>query len=711
MPPTTAKETPAVKASVSSKYNLAVPSSVNVKKGIKNYTSKYVPISTTECIRRARVRREQAAKIRSRIAEILRGVRQDCDKLGVKYRRKPQYFLDMVYQGGVRLTKQANEPNNFNAFKCMTAYERHEAGLPLMSTLEIQKDFRPKYDTMTEEEIDDMLIKYKNIKDEDRQEKIKRPSVKEKAEDVAGSLKHVVGILQGLKTRVGVNAITLVVKNRMEDFMGPKWIVTDEQLMEYLGLILRGWDLVVIGQRVEAYAVAGCNISKVCQNPKEYMELLKKTITHCIQDGLDSACKTKNLMMQYERFDHLITGQYGVIIEGWPANLNLQKPGFFHGDTNKLLQLQEAWKSARVQGLADGSIKVKVRAKRKDAGTKRPKKGKKTSQADEKESDKSDEESNKESDDESGVGRLETTGGKRDEVSAPEPTSTKKSASAKKPPARKLAATKAKKTSGSKGSSNNASGEKDSSKTKKSKAKRAGKNKTPEQDGISDASNAQDTNNPSPLPTQEASKPHPLPKRVLPGGGSVQFETGTATITRDGGNSDDAVVECQPEVLGDTLPPSTLVLFISPHGFVNPAISVNSTPVISHDMTTPYPNTFSDSAIDPALQGLTATTEPSKGSPASPHPPEPCVSVVLTACVPSGHSTPVSVPPDLPPTVPDGGPTSKRKRQSEEVETDGGRGKRKRTACVQKHLSASSHPATRARGEASDDEGTSAGQQ
>ncbi|KAL0063407.1 hypothetical protein AAF712_009716 [Marasmius tenuissimus] len=139
---------------------------------------------------------------------------------------------------------------------------------------------------------------------------------------------------------------------------------------------------------------------EVCQNPKEYAELLEKTITRYIQDALDSACKMKNFTMQYERFDHLITGQYGVIIEGWPANLKFHKPSSFHGDTNtnKLLKLQEAWKSGsahfrkltaeewaawktvRAQGLTDGSIKVKVQVKRKDVGTKRPKKGEKHSE-------------------------------------------------------------------------------------------------------------------------------------------------------------------------------------------------------------------------------------------------------------------------------------------------------------------------------------------
>ncbi|KAL0063017.1 hypothetical protein AAF712_010148 [Marasmius tenuissimus] len=389
---------PPVKKHISKKYNVATPAASLLKKQTRNHRTVYVPISTTERVRRSRQRRERAVAIRSGIAGIRQYVRDKCSEMGKLYKKKDKYFMDMVYQGGVRLTKRKNDTNNFNAFKSVIAYERREAGLPPMSIIKIQEEYRPQYDALDEEGLDRILKKYALIQDEEKREQIKRPSMKEKTADAAGSLNSVAGILQGLKTRVGTEAVVLVVKNRTEDFMEPQWIVTDERIMDYLRIIVRGWDPVHVGQRVEAFAVAGCDITAVCKTTKEQAELLKKAIARLVQDGLDEACATTNLTMQYERFDHLITMKYRVVIEGWPANLPFQRPGAFHGDTNKLLQLHEAWKaktarfrklmpdefnewtSARAKGLEDGTIQLKERKTRNDAGVPKKKKSVATGQ-------------------------------------------------------------------------------------------------------------------------------------------------------------------------------------------------------------------------------------------------------------------------------------------------------------------------------------------
>ncbi|KAK1230273.1 hypothetical protein PQX77_006648 [Marasmius sp. AFHP31] len=395
MPPSTAIELPAVKSHISKKYSAAVPSASLLKKQTRNQESVYVPISTTKCI-----------------AKMRRYIHNKCTALATKYKRKQQYFLDMVYQGAVRLTKLKNKTNNFNAFKLVIAYERRQAGLPPMSILQIQKEYRPQYDALDEKGMNDILEKYKLIQDKEKREQIKRPSMKEKTADVASSLSSVAGIFQGLKTRVGTEGIALVVKNRTEDFMAPQWIVTDPRIMEYLHVIVRGWDPVHIGQRVEAFAIAGCDITAVCKTTKEQAELLKKAIIRLVQDGLGDACGTTNLVMQYKRFDHLITLKYCVVVEGWPAGLKFQCPSKFHGDTNKLLPLHEAWKSrsthfrkltpeefqewtvAHAKGLADGTIQVKAWQPRSNAGVKR----KKTVGGNESESEKDDDDSEEDKD-------------------------------------------------------------------------------------------------------------------------------------------------------------------------------------------------------------------------------------------------------------------------------------------------------------------------
>ncbi|KAJ8087271.1 hypothetical protein PM082_006101 [Marasmius tenuissimus] len=734
----------ALNKTLTKKYSLAAPAAADVQQRTQNYATTYVPVSTTEHIRRSRVRRERAADIRSRIADIRKHAHIECGLLSQKYKRKTRYFLDMVYQGGVRLTKPANETNNFNAFKSVTAYERREAGLPPMTIVQIQKEFRPKYDAMTEEEITNMLIKYRNIRDEEKREKIKHASVKEKAADVAGSLNNVAGILQGLKTRVGVDAVLLVVKNRPDDFMGPRWIVTDERLMEYLHVTVRDWNPVTIGQRLEAFAVAGCNPALVCKNQKDHAELLKKMIARHVQDGLDSACKTKNLAMQYERFDHLITAKYGVIIEGWPANLTFQKPGNFHGDTNKLLQLNEAWKSgiahfrkltseewaewksARAQGLANGTIKPKQRKKRNDAGTKRSKKGEKKGgkpkpkpkgkgkvTLDVDEGVESDVDEEEETDEEDRTDEEGESGDEDSEVPALEPSAT----SSKKPKSKK--GQTGKQTSGKK---KKAAAQTTTKKAHKNKNARD-KCTTPESMDHTDevtistpgASNAQGTDNPPSPPAQ----PRPLPRRKLPLNSNAQTGEGNArTTTVDDGERDGGSFVDQHDVgptLGDKpLPATSLtpVPSINPHGFVGPALSIDIS-TITDATPPPNPSTpFPDAAIDPALKELGTTTEPH----AEQHGQALFPSPTLTLLSPADGSAPVSAPDGVPSTVPEGDPKpklKKRKRQEEELAqpsavgvADGG-SKRTRKPRVIRHLGASSHPATRAREQASDDEGPS----
>ncbi|KAL0057714.1 hypothetical protein AAF712_015629 [Marasmius tenuissimus] len=325
--PTTNKK-PAISKSLIQKYNTAVPAYMEIKRKTKGSKSRYVPMSPAERLRHRRERRTNAQNIQKAIAAIRAYIRDRCFKLGKKYKRKQRYFLDMVYQGGIRLTKPANNPNNFNMFKSVKAYERREAGEPPMSLLKIQEVYRPEYDALDDKGMQEIIDKFNAIQEEAEARGIKRPSLKEKGADVAGSLDNVSKI--GLKTRVGIEAFLLVVRNRPDDYMGLKWIVTNERLMEYMRILLRHWDPVYIGQKMEAFAVTRCNIATICKNPKEHADLLRKEIGFMIQDALDDACMTKNLMIQYEHFDTTITPRYGVVVEGWPKNLSLPETGIVY---------------------------------------------------------------------------------------------------------------------------------------------------------------------------------------------------------------------------------------------------------------------------------------------------------------------------------------------------------------------------------------------
>ncbi|KAJ8088989.1 hypothetical protein PM082_014236 [Marasmius tenuissimus] len=730
-----------VRKSVSKKYSAHIPSSSTLKVRTRNFKSTYVPVPLAEKLRRRRERSVRAASIRTSIAEIRQHIRDECHKLATTWKMKPQYFLDMVYQGGVRLTKPANNLNPFNAFKAVKAYERREAGETPMSLLEIQTKYRPEYDALDKKGLDDMLKKYATIKDEERREKIKRPSLKEKMADVAGSLSNVSAILQALKTRVGIEAMLLVVRNRPEDYMSPRWILTDDRLMEYLHVLLRYWNPVYIGQKLEAFAVSKFNMALACKTTKEYAELLKKMITRSIQDGLDEACSTNNLTMQYERFDKLITQQYGVVIEGWPTNLPFQQPGGFHNDTEQLSQLEQAWKSGtahfrklpveehlewkaqRAQGIQDGSITLKTRKKRCDAGTKRPRKGKEKANGKAKGQGNvaQDGESESEGDSDESEGDTDTSdqgdSGKdnEDNVGA----LTKTGAPKKGPAPKKATASKGSKSkSSSQGPRAGRSKDKCESQTQKATSlkkkgadastqkiptndstahpKRANprttqltistaksiETETTESDGSNSVHDTTPSTPPPPLP------PRPLPRRRVPlNSTSVQNEAGGVSVS---------------QVTG---PDTSKGAQISGPGVATPITPVPMTPFtpVLSDSTTiaPTANTAGPSCDNP-----------SNPSVACPDP------VIDPSLLDVNNSDPVdqisaSLPPDQPTGTSDDQPATsppelvdkgnKRGRQVDFADTlnrpegpeETGRGKRVRFARKRTHLGASSHPSTK----------------
>ncbi|KAK1216321.1 hypothetical protein PQX77_021058 [Marasmius sp. AFHP31] len=382
-----------VRPAIAAKYSLNVAPTALIHKKVKGTRSKRPPMTRAERRRQGVQRQTQDAAIKVWMAKLRRLVCEECTQLGKDYKRKPRYFTDMFFQGGARIRKPANKPSSFNAFISKKSREARAAGSP-MTLRQIQEEFTNEYKALTPEERNDIVASFEQTRDLDTRERLKRPSVQEKMVNVASSFTQIAGILKGLKIRVGIEAVVLAVKNRPEKIMAPKWIFTDDRIRHYLPTIVRGWNTATVGKKIEALAVAGCDPTKLIKNLAEQTDTLKKELAQLIQEALDEACSTTNQAMQYERFDTLITLQYGVVCEGWPKGLPFQKPSAFGGNNESLSQLRDAWRdgvavfrrlnneelaawrAARSKSIKDGTIVLKSRKKRRDAGTKRGPKGK-----------------------------------------------------------------------------------------------------------------------------------------------------------------------------------------------------------------------------------------------------------------------------------------------------------------------------------------------
>ncbi|KAL0565899.1 hypothetical protein V5O48_016117 [Marasmius crinis-equi] len=298
------------------------------------------------------------------------------------YGMKQHYFADMFYQGGVCLIKEQNDDNCFNAYKSVRAHERKEAGETPLHLTELQELIKDGYKALTSPQQD----------------------IKKKIVQVALGLEQIVGIIQGLKTCLGVEAMLLMTKNRQEPFMQPQWFTTDPRIHDYMSFLLRGWDPVEIGHKFEGFAIAGCDAIKLIKSQKDQAEAAKRLTPRLVQKALDGACGTQGQAMHYEKFDTLITATYKVKCEGWPKGLKFQCPSDFGGSLEPLIRLHNAWatKTAYFRKMDDEEFQQweikhaeeyvpKEWKKRSNAGIPRKNKDKQQAKDDEDEQDSEDE--------------------------------------------------------------------------------------------------------------------------------------------------------------------------------------------------------------------------------------------------------------------------------------------------------------------------------
>ncbi|EEB89013.1 hypothetical protein MPER_12943 [Moniliophthora perniciosa FA553] len=71
-------------------------------------------------------------------------IRSHAAQLAKDFDRKPRYFLDLLFQGGVKLVRPRVKTNPWNAFKWLKSRELHEAGTPL-TLMEINEKYKDEY--------------------------------------------------------------------------------------------------------------------------------------------------------------------------------------------------------------------------------------------------------------------------------------------------------------------------------------------------------------------------------------------------------------------------------------------------------------------------------------------------------------------------------------------------------------------------------------
>ncbi|KAJ7823334.1 hypothetical protein B0H14DRAFT_1312129, partial [Mycena olivaceomarginata] len=101
--------------------------------------------------------------------------------------------------------------------------------------------------------------------------------------------------------------------------MKPKWYFTSKELEDYMRITVgrKTWNTEAVGSKIEAFAIAGCDIMGLLRTGKQKSSYLKREISHVIHEGLHTVTGRADIAMQYVNYEEDIVLAHGVKLVGW----------------------------------------------------------------------------------------------------------------------------------------------------------------------------------------------------------------------------------------------------------------------------------------------------------------------------------------------------------------------------------------------------------
>ncbi|ESK82959.1 hypothetical protein Moror_11815 [Moniliophthora roreri MCA 2997] len=339
-----------------SEQNAVPPGIINPRRRI----SQKPPPHLTTAQRKSRREKaeERREDIRKAMKEWFDEIDAKAEALAEEFGRKKWFFLDMLYQNGVKLSKPQAKTNSWNAWLHLKALELKEAGEDTLSMEEMVQKYRHEYDDLDDEEKEELVTEFDELKaDNDASSALVMPTARSRAQEIAKLISTVVDILMAGKRRCGIEAMVLFVRNHTQATLYPRWFFTHPAMSSYMRHATRnGWDQESVGAMMEAFAVVGCDPISKCYflSAEEiltiFTELLKTAaartnwykaeIRDLCRDKLSKAIGQPVKSFPYDHFDKVITLPFGVVVENWPLPefVNPSKMSSAHGPLIKLYE-------------------------------------------------------------------------------------------------------------------------------------------------------------------------------------------------------------------------------------------------------------------------------------------------------------------------------------------------------------------------------------
>ncbi|KAL1738486.1 hypothetical protein HDZ31DRAFT_50915 [Schizophyllum fasciatum] len=208
-------------------------------------------------------KRQQAAEVQQNIAHdmenLLDYVNSQFQQMADKYEKKVLYFQELFFQRGLHTVHRREKTNVFNAFKASVAASRHEEGESGMTAVEIARndEYMEQYRGLTEDERAELVKQHQETKEQHA--KAMRLSGRSSVQDAAFTFGQVTSLIQGLRDRVGVEGLCIIVRRKPNFYMKPLIFFTCKEIEDYMSIAVPRWDTGRVGTLLESFAVSGCD--------------------------------------------------------------------------------------------------------------------------------------------------------------------------------------------------------------------------------------------------------------------------------------------------------------------------------------------------------------------------------------------------------------------------------------------------------------------
>ncbi|KAI0713364.1 hypothetical protein C8Q76DRAFT_796337 [Earliella scabrosa] len=331
-------------------------------------------------------RKEKEEALEAELEQWWKRTEEECNQLSIKYGRKPEHYLHLMFSGGSKATTR-RKASAFNAWSHHLAKEVNDDAEPgdAERLVDMTREHLDEYHKLTKEE-KNKLVK---VLEEDRSSRKfgTRLTQRGRTRDLHDTCKDIQDLIVALRNRTGVEGFFCLVRNTNEYHAKPVWYFTDERLERYLrGAIRRGWDCEHIAAMAEAFSVAGCDFAAFYRTGKEKADWYKGEIRDKIRQGLADITGLPDVAMNYKSYLTEIVDKLGVELRGY-THPTFANPSTLSTSLEPLRTLYEALESGecrwyrltpaeqaeRRKALEQKrkSGEIKPRKKRKDAGKKR----------------------------------------------------------------------------------------------------------------------------------------------------------------------------------------------------------------------------------------------------------------------------------------------------------------------------------------------------